>query len=201
MEDVIRFENISKHFGGVHALTDVSFGIEKGKVHALLGENGAGKSTLMNILSGVITQDNGQIFYKGEATKIGTPHAAKALGIATVYQELKNCDNLTVTENIFLGREESRCGVPNWKKMNAKAAAMMERYGLDFDVRTPLSKLTVAQKQMIEIAKAMDLHADVLILDEPTSALTINETEKLFDNIRTLKSQGVTIIYITHRLE
>lgn len=203
MQEMVRFENISKRFGGVHALNNVSFSIDKGSVHALLGENGAGKSTLMNILSGLIAQDEGRIIYKGEEVKISSPSDARALGIATVHQELKNCDNLTVTENVFLGREEKNGRIigADWKTMNEKARKILEGYGLNIDVKTPLNRLTVAQKQMIEIAKAIDMNADVVILDEPTSALTINETEKLFDNIRQMKEKGICIIYISHRLE
>ncbi|MEG1393749.1 MAG: sugar ABC transporter ATP-binding protein, partial [Christensenellaceae bacterium] len=201
MEEIIKFDHVSKHFGGVKALTDVTLSIKKGQVHALLGENGAGKSTLMNILSGLFLQDSGKIIYKGKETKFLNPHVSRAIGIATVFQELKNCENLTVTENIFLGREEKKGIVVDWTTMNKKAKKILESYGLDIDVKTTLSKLTVAQMQLIEIAKAIDLNADVLILDEPTSALTINETSKLFDNIRKLKEKGVTIIFISHRLE
>ncbi|MDR0519629.1 MAG: sugar ABC transporter ATP-binding protein [Clostridiales Family XIII bacterium] len=201
MASIIRFEHISKSFSGVRALDDVSFDIETAQVHALVGENGAGKSTLMNILSGLLTQDAGSIIYKGAETKIGTPAAARKHGIATVFQELKNCDNLTVAENIFLGREYKNGIRPDWRGMNEKAQEILDSYGIDVDVRASLHSLSVAQKQIIEIAKAIDLNADVLILDEPTSALTVNETKHLFENIRRLKEQSVTIIFISHRLD
>ncbi|MDR1796771.1 MAG: sugar ABC transporter ATP-binding protein [Clostridiales Family XIII bacterium] len=201
MESIIRFEKITKRFSGVQALDDVSFAIEKAQVHAIVGENGAGKSTLMNILSGLLVQDEGQVYYKGEARKIGSPAVARKLGIATVFQELKNCDNLTVTENIFMGREIKSGFSPNWRKMNELARGILREYGVEIDVQTPLSGLSMAQKQIIEIAKAIDLNADVLILDEPTSALTVNETRHLFANIRRLKEKQVTVIFISHRLE
>lgn len=201
MEEIISFKNISKNFGGVKALVDVSFGIKKGRVHAIVGENGAGKSTLMNILSGMYMQDEGVLEYKGEEVRIANPHHARSLGIGTVYQELKNCQNLTVSENIFLGREEKKGLSPDWKSMNDKAARIMQAYGLNINEKTVLKNLTVAQMQLVEIAKAIELHADVLILDEPTSALTINETKKLFANIERLRDEGVTILFISHRLE
>lgn len=201
MGDIINFKNVSKKFGGVNALTDVSFSIQKGRVHAIVGENGAGKSTLMNILSGIFQQDSGVVEYKGQETRILNPHNARMLGIATVYQELKNCQNLSVAENIFLGREEKKGIVADWKSMNEKAENILKSYGMDIGVKTQLKKLTVAQMQLLEIAKAIDLHADVLILDEPTSALTINETKKLFHNVKRLKEEGVTTLFISHRLE
>lgn len=202
MADIIKFENIDKRFGGVHALDDVSFTIGEAEVHAIVGENGAGKSTLMNILSGIITPDSGEVIYNGKPVHINSPHAAHELGIGTVFQDLKVCENLSITENLFLGKEYSRKGFPDWKRMNAKAKTIMAEYGLDFlDVTVPLNTLTVAQMQMVEIAKAISMDVKVLILDEPTSSLTVRETRKLFDNIRMLKKNGVTILFISHRTE
>ncbi len=201
MDDIIRFSNVSKNFGGTKALSGVSLSIRAGEVHALMGENGAGKTTLMNILSGLFTQDAGSVSYKGREVKITSPHVSRQLGIATVFQELKNCENLTVAENIFLGREKTKGIFMDYAGMNESARKIVAAYGLGVDVRTPIKKLSVAQMQVVEIAKAIDLKADVLILDEPTSALTVNETQKLFENMRRLKENGVTIIYISHRME
>ena len=201
MSEIIKFENISKRFGGVQALDDVSFSIEPAKVHAIIGENGAGKSTLMNILSGLFAQASGRIIYQGKEVKIHSPHMAHELGIITVFQELKLCQNLTVAENLFLGREIAKDGLMDWKTMNARAVKMLEDFGIDIDVKLKLKYLSVAQMQMVEIAKAVSQKVNVLILDEPTSALTVKETDTLFKNIYRLKEQGVTILFISHRLE
>lgn len=201
MSEIIRFESISKRFGGVQALDEVSFSIMPAQVHAIIGENGAGKSTLMNILSGLYGQGGGKIIYKGKEVKIQSPHIAHELGIATVFQELKLCQNLTVAENLFLGRELTRNGRMDWKAMNGQAVKMLEDFGVEIDVKAKLKHLSVAQMQMVEIAKAVSQKVDVLILDEPTSALTVKETDTLFKNIRRLKSQGVTILFISHRLD
>jgi ABC-type sugar transport system ATPase subunit len=201
LTDIIKFQGVNKHFGGTKALVDVSFGIRQGEIHALVGENGAGKSTLMNILSGLFLQDSGDIFFRDEIVRISSPHLSRSMGIATVFQELKNCANLTITENIFLGREKTKGVFMDYASMNEYAAKVIDSYGLDIDVKTQMSKMSVAQMQLVEIAKAIDLKADVLILDEPTSALTVNETKKLFDNVRRLQENGVTIIFISHRLE
>lgn len=201
MSEIIRFENISKRFGGVQALDDVSFSIEPAKVHAIIGENGAGKSTLMNILSGLFAQGSGRIIYQGKEVKIHSPHMAHELGIITVFQELKLCQNLTVAENLFLGREIAKDGLMDWKTMNARAMKMLEDFGIEIDVKLKLKYLSVAQMQMVEIAKAVSQKVNVLILDEPTSALTVKETDTLFRNIFRLKEQGVTILFISHRLE
>jgi len=149
----------------------------------------------------LLLQDAGEIIYKGEPVKIHNPHVSRSLGIATVFQELKNCANLTITENIFLGREMLKGIFMDYPAMNEYARSVVADHGLDIDVKTQMSRLSVAQMQLVEIAKAIDLKADVLILDEPTSALTVNETKKLFDNVRRLKETGVTIIFISHRLE
>ncbi len=202
MESIIKFENIDKRFGGVHALNNVSFEILKGEVHVIAGENGAGKSTLMNILSGIYGPDNGCIIYKDKRVHITSPSIAKNLGIATVYQELKLCSNLNIAENIFMGREirKNKFGL-NKKKMNLEAREVLSSYGLDIAPTEQVSSLSVAQMQLVEIARAIGLNSKVLILDEPTSSLTENETRRLFDNIRVLKEKGVTTIFISHRLE
>ena len=201
MQQIIQFNHISKNFGGVHALSNVSFGITTGEVHAIVGENGAGKSTLMNLLAGIFPPDSGEIMYKRKKVRFNNPAEARGMGIATVHQELRNCPNLTVSENIFLGRELTKGMVMDYRSMNQKAEQILDNYGFAANVQLPMQKLSVAQMQIVEIAKAIDLNADVLILDEPTSALTYNETEKLFTNIRKLRQNGVTILFISHRLE
>lgn len=202
MEPIIQFEHIDKKFGGVHALSDVSFEIARGEVHALVGENGAGKSTLMNILSGLFLPDSGQVYLNGSPVQIVSPTRAKKLGIATVYQELKMCGELTIAENVFLGRElrKNKVGL-NYRDMNEQTEQVLSSYGLDLEPATRVGDLTVAQMQVVEIARAISLNSSVLILDEPTSSLTENETRRLFENIRNLRKKGVTVIFITHRLE
>ena len=202
MEEIIQFRRITKTFPGVVALDDVSFSIRKGEVHAIVGENGAGKSTLMHILSGVYHQDGGEILFKGKSAAFLSPHAARQQGIATVYQELKLCPNLNVAENIYLGREERKgVGRIDWRGMHVDSKRLLDAFGVEINTRSLVRNLTVAKMQIVEIAKAISLNADVLILDEPTSSLTINEAEILFRNLRKLKETGVTMLYICHRLE
>ena len=171
-EAIIQFDKINKKFGGIHAVKDVSFSIEKGEVLTLIGENGAGKSTLMNMLSGIYPPDSGRILIRGQAAHITSPVIAKKYGISTVYQELKLCRNLTVVENIFLGREYRKRGRLDWAGMIKEAQAELEQLGMNIDVRSEVSSLSTAQMQLVEIAKAMLVKSDILILDEPTSSLT-----------------------------
>jgi ABC-type sugar transport system ATPase subunit len=202
MKDIIEFKNIVKRFPGVVALSGVSFSIRKGEIHAITGENGAGKSTLMNLLSGTYQQDEGDIIWHGKPVKITNPADSMEFGIATVYQELKLCENLDVAENIYLGREEKKIGgTINRKAMHGKARQLLDSLGVDINARTLVKHLSVAEMQIVEIARAMQLKADLMILDEPTSSLTINETQILFKNLRRLKENGRTIIYISHRLD
>ena len=184
-------------------MNDVSFGIYESEIHAIVGENGAGKSTLMNILSGLLMADSGTIAYDGaESVAINSPSDAKKLGIATVFQELKLCPELTVAENIYLGNElRNRFGSIEWDKMRDGTREMLESYGLDIDPNEVVNNLSVAKMQMIEIARAIDSGLKVIIFDEPTSSLTLNEAKKFFDNIRELQKKGVTIIFISHRIE
>ena len=198
---IIEFQHVDKKFGGIHAVNDVSFSIDQGEIHTILGENGAGKSTLLNMLSGLYMPTSGKIIYKGKAVQINNPQKAKELGIATVFQELKLCPNLSVTQNIFLGREiKSKAGTPNWKVMKERAKELNE-LGLAIDVSSKIRNLSAAQRQLVEISKAMFGNPDVLILDEPTSSLTFDETAKLFKTVRILKERGVTIIFISHRMQ
>lgn len=188
-------------FPGVKALDGVNFETCKGEVHVLLGENGAGKSTLMKILTGVYRQTAGRIFFKGSPYEIRSIKDAEEKGISMIFQELNLVSFLSVAENIFLGREP-RIGVHiNWKKINRDAQQLLDHLGLNISSKTIVRNLTIAQQQMVEIAKALSFNSDVIIMDEPTSSLTEREIEELFRTIRELKSKGVCIIYISHRME
>ncbi|MHB1275766.1 MAG: sugar ABC transporter ATP-binding protein [Candidatus Humimicrobiaceae bacterium] len=202
LENIIEFKNITKKFPGVIALDCVNLSIIKGEIHALVGENGAGKSTLMNILAGVLHPDIGEVIYKGKHTILNNPMFSRQIGISTVYQELKLCENLSVVENIYLGREKkSKFGRIYWKTMSIAAKELLDSFGVSINPKSIVKNITVAQRQIVEIARAISLKTDVLILDEPTSSLTINETRLLFENLKKLQATGVTIIFISHRLE
>jgi ribose transport system ATP-binding protein len=204
MDDIlVLMEDIDKSFPGVHALDHCPFELRAGEVHALVGENGAGKSTLMKVLAGVYSKDSGRIIYKGNEVEIPNPRAALDLGISIIHQELNLMPDLTVAQNIFIGREP-RMGVRvllDDKKINEQAQEVFEMMRLDLDPRTKVSDLTVAKQQMVEIAKALSFNSSVLIMDEPTAALTESEIDELFRMIRDLREQGVGIVYISHRLE
>ena len=201
MDNLIEMRGIVKVFPGVKALDDVHFELRAGEVHALLGENGAGKSTLMKILSGIYAKDGGTFLLNGHPVEHLTPKRAQELGIAIIHQELNMCQHLTVAENIFLGREESRFTKLRQRDMNRRAAEHLRQLSLDISPETPVSKLSVGGQQMVEIAKAVSTDCKVLIMDEPTSALTNREVDELNRIIHELKKRGVGIVYITHRLE
>ncbi len=198
---ILQMQKIIKRFPGVIALDAVGFAIFPGEVVALAGENGAGKSTLMKILGGVYQPDEGKIFIEGNEVKIGSVSDASANGIGFVHQELNVLDNLTVAENVFLGREPRKFGfLIDRGKINADTEIYLKRLGLNISPKIPLRELSIAQQQMVEIAKALSLNARILIMDEPTSSLTLTETEMLLSVIKGLSEQGVSIIYISHRL-
>jgi ribose transport system ATP-binding protein len=200
---LVLMEEIEKSFPGVHAISQGYFELRPGEVHALLGENGAGKSTLMKVLAGVYTKDAGRIFIKGREVEIPNPRAAQQLGISIIHQELNLMPHLTVAQNIFIGKEP-RAGLPfmlDEKKTNEKAEQLFENLHIKLDPRTRVSDLTVAMQQMVEIAKALSIGFEVLIMDEPTAALTESEITELFRIIRQLRDRGVGIVYISHRLE
>jgi ribose transport system ATP-binding protein len=203
MSDVIlEVESVSKSFPGVKALDRVSFDLRKGEVHALVGENGAGKSTLMRILCGDYQADEGVITYKGKQVRFQDSTQARDAGIAIIYQELNLIPHLSVAANIFIGREPlTRLGTLNEKKMNVDAVAILERLNLHIDPTVTLNRLPISKQQMVEIAKSLSFESEVLIMDEPTSALTESEIDELFNVIHTLRDRGVAIIYISHRLE
>ena len=200
-ENILEIKGVSKSFVGVKALQNVSFQVRKGDVHALLGENGAGKSTLMKILSGAYNKDCGQIFVNGKEAEIRNTKDSERLGIAIIYQELNLIPDITVAENIFLARQPKKHGLLDWKKMTEDAEEILDYMDVAINPRAIVSSLSVAQQQMVEIAKAISLHSQLLIMDEPTSTLTEGETRKLFSVINNLKSKGISMIYISHRME
>jgi ribose transport system ATP-binding protein len=199
----IEMKNISKSFNGVPVLKNVQFSLLPGEVHALMGENGAGKSTLMKILTGVYTKDAGTILINGKETTFKNPKQAEQAGIAFIHQELNIWPNLTVAENLFLGREHQygKTGILKNREMNRLAEEWLANLGLAIKATTLAGKLSVGQQQMVEIAKALMTNAEVIIMDEPTSALTEREIDTLFKVIQKLKNQGVSFIYISHRME
>ncbi|ASR47757.1 allose ABC transporter ATP-binding protein [Paenibacillus kribbensis] len=205
MEYLVEMKNIAKHFGAVKALQDVSLTLKPGEVHVLLGENGAGKSTLIKILSGVYEPTEGQIVINGSEFKKLTPKESTEQGISVIYQELSMIDELSIAENIFVGKLPmiKKFGIPvvDHKTMHALAQMMIERVGLICPATRMVETLSISEKQQVEIAKAIAARAKVIIMDEPTSSLTIDETNKLFAIIRQLQSYGVGIIYISHKLE
>ena len=203
MTDLLTMEGINKSFSGVKVLENVQFSLRQGEVHALMGENGAGKSTLMKILSGIYSKDAGSIQIHGTESVASSPKTAQALGVAIIHQELNMIPDLSILENMFLGREFKwgRTGFVNWPKMRSEAKNYLQQLGMDLNPDRRVGELSVGQQQMVEIAKALSMHAKILVLDEPTAALTKREIEKLFQLIATLKTQGVGMIYISHRME
>ncbi len=199
---VLTMQGIYKSFPGVQALSDVDFNLRAGEIHALLGENGAGKSTLIKVLTGVERKDAGTITLLGEEIEARSPQHAQQLGISTVYQEVNLCPNLTVAENILIGREPRKAGRIDWKAMNARAHQMLQRLDMDIDVTQMLGSYSVAIQQMAAIARALEISsAKILILDEPTSSLDTYETAQLFQVMNKLKAEGIAIVFITHFLE
>jgi ribose transport system ATP-binding protein len=202
-ELLVQMDGIEKSFPGVHALADAHFELRSGEVHALVGENGAGKSTLMKILSGIYERDAGTILLNGNAVQIPNPRVAQHLGISMIHQELNLAPHLTVAQNVFIGREP-RKGLPFWldePAINKQTLELFGRMHLKIDPRVRVSELTVARQQMVEIAKALSFNSNVLIMDEPTAALTESEIDELFRIIGQLRANGVGIVYISHRLE
>ena len=193
--------NISKSFPGVRALDNVSAEFEKGGLHALMGENGAGKSTLGKIVAGVYTPDAGTITIEGKEVRPTNPRIAQALGIALVHQELAFCPNLSVAENLLLGRAPAKSGFVDRPKLREKAQALIKEIEADIDVDVPLAQLTTGQEQMVQIAGAVGLNARIIIFDEPTSSLSVHESEHLFALIGRLKARGVTMLYVSHRMD
>ncbi|MBI5773928.1 MAG: sugar ABC transporter ATP-binding protein [Verrucomicrobia bacterium] len=197
----LTFQNITKRFPGVLALDGVGFAVERGSCHALIGENGAGKSTLGKILAGVYTGDGGEMQLEGKIIHPANPLAARHLGIAMVHQELAFCPNLTIAENLCLGELPHRFGWLNRARMREQARAMLREIECDMDVDLPISRLSTAQEQLVQIAAAVGTHARILVMDEPTSSLSVAESEHLFHLLAQLKQRGITVIYVSHRME
>ena len=201
-DSLLTMTGISKTFPGVNALEHVDFALKRGEIHALVGENGAGKSTLIKVLTGVEHADAGSIALEGQTVHVRSPQQSQELGISTVYQEINLCTNISVAENILLGHEPHRFGSIDWRKMNERARLALKRLGVDIDVTQPLGDYSVAIQQMAAIARALEVSsARVLILDEPTSSLDVNEANRLFEVMAKLKSDGFGIIFITHFLD
>ena len=200
-QEILRTEGLSKFFPGVKALDNVNFSLRRGEIMALLGENGAGKSTLIKALTGVYHADRGTIWLEGQAISPKNTAHAQQLGIGTVYQEVNLLPNMSVADNLFIGREPRRFGLLRRKEMEARATALMASYGFSLDVREPLNRFSVAMQQIVAICRAIDLSAKVLILDEPTASLDTQEVEMLFTLMRQLRDNGVSLIFVTHFLD
>ncbi|MEZ4529454.1 MAG: sugar ABC transporter ATP-binding protein [Thermomicrobiales bacterium] len=199
--DLLRMSGISKSFPGVRALQNVDLSVQAGECLALVGENGAGKSTLMKILSGVYAPDEGTIEIDGRTVVPSNPHHAQQLGVSIIYQEFNLFPNMSIEENIFIGREPNRSGIVDRAQMRESALGYLRQVGVDLDPRSMVRDLSVAQQQMVEIAKALSYNARIVIMDEPTSALTDTEVRALFEIIRGLKARGLGIVFVSHRLE
>lgn len=201
-EYILELENITKEFPGVKALDNIQLKVKKGSVHALMGENGAGKSTLMKIIFGIYTPNHGTIKYKGKELTVSSTKEALKNGISMIHQELSPVPHMTVAENIFLGREPSgKLGWVNDKKMVEDARALFNKLNMNIDPNSKMKDLSIANMQMVEIATAVSYNADLIIMDEPTSAITEKEVEQLFEIIHSLKEKGVSIIYISHKMD
>jgi rhamnose transport system ATP-binding protein len=201
-EYILELKKISKSFSGVEVLHEVSFSLRPGEVHALLGENGAGKSTLVKVITGVYHPDNGEINLNGAHVHFGDTRESRQAGIAAIYQELSLFPDLGVAENIFVGRQPVTLGGRvDWRKLYSEAGKLLESLGVHLDLKQKARSLSIAQQQMVEIARAFSIHARILIMDEPTSSLTLNEVADLFRLVRRLRADGTAIIFISHRLE
>ena len=200
-DNLLVMEHIHKRFPGVVALNDVQFHLRAGEIHALLGENGAGKSTLIKVLTGVEHMDSGTVVMDGKNISVKSPLEAQKQGISTVYQEVNLCPHLTVAENIYAGREPIKFCKIDWKTINQKSRELLRQFDLDIDVTAKLDNYSVAVQQMIAIARAVDVQAKILILDEPTSSLSTAEVEKLFQIMKMLKERGLGIVFVTHFLD
>jgi monosaccharide-transporting ATPase len=201
LSTVLSIQGLCKRFPGVVALDSVDLGLNAGEVHALLGENGAGKSTLIKVLSGAYQLDAGTMELQGRRIAPRTPREAQYLGISTVYQEVNVLPNLSVSQNIFLGREPKRFGLIHWREMHRQSALLLQRFKLEIDVTRTLDHYSIAVRQLVAIARAVNTAARVLILDEPTASLDAGEAERLFGILRQLKSQGVAILFVTHFID
>lgn len=198
---ILKVEGISKRFGGIQALKDVNFDLYYGEVHALVGENGAGKSTLMNILGGIVQKDSGRVIFKDQEVDFKSPIESLAAGIAVIHQELAMLPHLNVIENVFMGRMPANGGVIRWREAEKNTRAALDTVGLDIPLDILVDKLSISQRQLVEIAKAVSMNAGLIIMDEPNSSLSETETQRLFTVIETLKQRDVAVIYVSHKIE
>ncbi|HOA08591.1 MAG TPA: sugar ABC transporter ATP-binding protein, partial [Spirochaetota bacterium] len=201
LKPIVEMKGVKKSFPGVQALSGVDFRLFEGEIHAIMGQNGAGKSTLIKILTGVYKADGGSIVYCGTQCRFRTPLEAQKKGISTVYQEVNLCPNLSVAENIFIGREPRRFGMIDWNKINSESEKLLKRLNVSIDVTKLLSSYSVAIQQMVAIARVLCISSRVLILDEPTSSLDEQEVNELFEVLNKLKSEGMAILFVTHFLD
>ena len=200
-EQILKVEGVSKRYGGVLALDKVQFDLNYGEVHALVGENGAGKSTLIKVLGGIVPRNEGRIFFEGEEVEYHRPIEAQHAGIAIIHQELSMMPSLTVMENMFMGNLGNKGGVINWKELERRTLEAMAVIDLQVDPHTAVQELSISQRQMVEIARALSTDATLIIMDEPNSSLSDTETERLFEVIESLKERGIAIIYVSHKIE
>ena len=197
---ILSVKNVSKHFGGIQALTEVSLDVCYGEVHALVGENGAGKTTLMNILGGIVERDSGEVFFKDVSAAFTSPNESLQAGIALIHQELAMLPTMNVIDNMFMGRMKSRAGLISWREMEARTLDYIRAVGLDINPYLQVRDLSISQRQLIEIAKAVSMDASLIIMDEPNSSLSESETEILFNVIQKLKESNVAVIYVSHKI-
>jgi ribose transport system ATP-binding protein len=200
-EEILRIDGLSKRYGGVQALDDVHFDLRRGEVHALVGENGAGKSTLIKVLGGIVPRTAGEIVFEGQAVDYATPSAAQHAGIAIIHQELSMMPSLTVIENMFMGRMQGRAGVINWRDLERRTREAMALIDLNVDPHAAVRDLTISQRQMVEIARALSTNAKLIVMDEPNSSLSETESERLFTVIAALQQRGIAIIYVSHKID
>ena len=198
---ILTLKNITKEFPGVKALDDVTINIERGTIHGLVGENGAGKSTLIKVLAGIYQPNKGEIILDGKPCRFNSPIEARRAGISVVHQEIKLAEPLSVAENMFLGNVQLKNGLVDWKGMRRRAREIVEDLGMDIDINAQVSSLTVAKKQIVEIMHAINNNSRILIMDEPSAVLTDSELEVMFRIVKQLRDEGITIIYISHRLD
>lgn len=198
---ILTLKNITKEFPGVKALDDVTINIERGTIHGLVGENGAGKSTLIKVLAGIYRPNKGEIILDGKPCRFNSPIEARRAGISVVHQEIKLAEPLSVAENMFLGNVQLKNGLVDWKGMRRRAREIVEDLGMDIDINAQVSSLTVAKKQIVEIMHAINNNSRILIMDEPSAVLTDRELEVMFRIVKQLRDKGITIIYISHRLD
>lgn len=200
-QQILKVQGISKNYGGVRALDDVRFDLNYGEVHALVGENGAGKSTLIKVLGGIVPRNAGRIIYEGTEVEFQRPIEAQQAGIVIIHQELSVMPSLTVIENVFMGRMKGRMGILNWKELERRTREAMDLIDLHVDPYAIAQDLTISQRQMVEIARALSTKAKLIIMDEPNSSLSDTETERLFSVIESLQERGIAIIYVSHKIE